>query len=166
MAYGNLSDHAYSGALSAAVVRFVKAVVVSRDDYYNQHIVKQNHLQPLVDLFFANGKDKYNLVNSAIISIFDYIKKVLFDMCAALAQGHVKGTSQAGGLASSASMGPTCTHARGGTKSEIGDSEPTLHMGDELARETFEQGKWEDGLGSAWCWTQPAWPPTPAGAQA
>jgi protein phosphatase-4 regulatory subunit 3 len=50
-------------------------MVAAKDDFYNRHIMKFNLFDPIVQLFVANGK-KYNLINSAVIELFDYIRKV------------------------------------------------------------------------------------------
>jgi len=39
------------------------------------HFVKNNLLKPIVDAFLSNG-DRYNLLNSAILELFEYIRKV------------------------------------------------------------------------------------------
>ena len=61
--------------LLAGVVRFFRKVVAMRDDFYDRYIVKGNLFKPLVDLFMANGT-KYNLLNSALIELFEYIRIV------------------------------------------------------------------------------------------
>lgn len=41
------------------------------------HIVKNNLFKPIIDAFVANG-DRYNLLNSAVLELFEYIRKVFF----------------------------------------------------------------------------------------
>jgi len=58
--------------LGLAVLRFFRAIVSSKDQFYHRHIVKEDLLRPIVETFFEN--EKYNLVNSAIIGLFEQIK--------------------------------------------------------------------------------------------
>lgn len=39
------------------------------------YIAKHNLLKPVVDAFVANG-DRYNLLNSAVLELFEHIRKV------------------------------------------------------------------------------------------
>lgn len=39
------------------------------------YIAKHNLLKPVVDVFVANG-DRYNLLNSAVLELFEHIRKV------------------------------------------------------------------------------------------
>lgn len=54
----------------------MELVFVWQDEQLLSHIVKKNHLKPIVDAFIANG-DRYNLLNSAVLDLFEYIRKVL-----------------------------------------------------------------------------------------
>ncbi|KAL2465250.1 hypothetical protein Adt_41101 [Abeliophyllum distichum] len=47
-----------------------------RDEDTMNHIVKNNLFKPVVDAFFANG-DRYNLLNSVVLELFEYIRKSL-----------------------------------------------------------------------------------------
>ncbi|KAL5700910.1 hypothetical protein ACHQM5_026308 [Ranunculus cassubicifolius] len=60
--------------LVVAAVRFVRAIISRHDEQLLGHIVKNNVLKPIVDAFVANG-NKYNLLNSAILELFEYIRK-------------------------------------------------------------------------------------------
>ncbi|XP_071476221.1 serine/threonine-protein phosphatase 4 regulatory subunit 3-like isoform X1 [Diadema antillarum] len=59
--------------LVLCAVRFFRKVVAMRDDFYDRYIVKGNLFRPLVVSFMANGP-KYNLLNSALIELFEYIR--------------------------------------------------------------------------------------------
>jgi len=48
-----------------------------KDDFYNRYIVKCDLLRPVTDAFVANGLTKYNLFNSAVIELFEFIHMVL-----------------------------------------------------------------------------------------
>ena len=58
-----------------AAVRFCRKIVGLRDEFYNRYIVRNNLLAPIVKFFVAQGQ-RYNLLNSAIIELFEYIHKV------------------------------------------------------------------------------------------
>jgi hypothetical protein len=61
-----------SGAECAAV-RFVRRLISLENGIaFQKHVVTKNLFEPIVDIFLANG-DKYNLLNSAIIELMDYI---------------------------------------------------------------------------------------------
>jgi len=47
-----------------------------KDDFYNRYIVKCDLLKPVIDAFVANGLTKYNLFNSAVIELFEFILTV------------------------------------------------------------------------------------------
>ncbi|KAL9225133.1 hypothetical protein vseg_001090 [Gypsophila vaccaria] len=59
--------------LVAAAVRFVRTVISRNDENLGNYIVKRNLLKPIVDAFVANG-DRYNLLNSAVLELFEYIR--------------------------------------------------------------------------------------------
>nr|XP_054758170.1 serine/threonine-protein phosphatase 4 regulatory subunit 3A-like isoform X1 [Lytechinus pictus] len=59
--------------LVLCAVRFFRKVVAMRDDFYNRYIVKGNLFEPLVSLFNVN-RSKYNLLNSALIELFEFIR--------------------------------------------------------------------------------------------
>ena len=50
-------------------------MVALKDDNYNRHIVKNNLFAPVVDAFFDN-QGRYNLLDSAVIELFEFIKTV------------------------------------------------------------------------------------------
>lgn len=47
---------------------------VLQDDFYLRHLIKNNLLDPVMDAFFANG-DRYNLLNSAVLEMVEFIRK-------------------------------------------------------------------------------------------
>jgi hypothetical protein len=59
-------------SLSAAV-RFCRRMVGLTDEFYNRYIIYKNLFSPIVKAFMANGR-RYNLVNSAILELFDFIR--------------------------------------------------------------------------------------------
>ncbi|XP_019054595.1 PREDICTED: serine/threonine-protein phosphatase 4 regulatory subunit 3-like isoform X2 [Nelumbo nucifera] len=60
--------------LVVAAVRFMRTIISRNDDHLLQHIVKNNLLKPIIEAFISNG-NRYNLLNSAILDLFEYIRK-------------------------------------------------------------------------------------------
>ncbi|KAB1213860.1 Serine/threonine-protein phosphatase 4 regulatory subunit 3 [Morella rubra] len=60
--------------LVVAAVRFVRTILLRHDEHLINHIVKNNLLKPIVDAFVGNG-DRYNLLNSAVLELFEFIRK-------------------------------------------------------------------------------------------
>ncbi|CAO2832121.1 unnamed protein product [Amaranthus hypochondriacus] len=60
--------------LVVAAVRFVRTVISRNDENLNNYVIRRNLLKPIVDAFVANG-DRYNLLNSAVLELFEYIRK-------------------------------------------------------------------------------------------
>lgn len=47
-----------------------------QDDHLTNYIVKNNILKPIIDAFVDNG-NRYNLLNSAVLDLFEHVRKVL-----------------------------------------------------------------------------------------
>ncbi|XP_073047009.1 uncharacterized protein [Primulina eburnea] len=60
--------------LIVAAVRFVRTLISRNDEHLMNHFVKNNLFKPIVDAFVANG-DRYNLLNSSVLELFEYIRK-------------------------------------------------------------------------------------------
>lgn len=60
--------------LVVAAVRFVRTVISRNDENLNNYIMRRHLFKPIVDAFVANG-DRYNLLNSAVLELFEYIRK-------------------------------------------------------------------------------------------
>ncbi|KAM3338171.1 serine/threonine-protein phosphatase 4 regulatory subunit 3 isoform X1 [Capsicum galapagoense] len=60
--------------LVVAAVRFVRTLISRNDEYLMNHIAEKNLLKPIVNAFVANG-ERYNLLNSAVLELFEYIRK-------------------------------------------------------------------------------------------
>ncbi|OMO53554.1 hypothetical protein CCACVL1_28558 [Corchorus capsularis] len=60
--------------LVVAAVRFVRTILSRHDEHLINHFVKNNLLKPVIDAFVANG-NRYNLLNSAVLELFEYIRK-------------------------------------------------------------------------------------------
>lgn len=61
--------------LFPGALRFMRKIIGLKDDFHNRYIIKGDLFLPVVEAFKANGK-KYNLLNSAMIEMFEYIKVV------------------------------------------------------------------------------------------
>ncbi|ERN03083.1 serine/threonine-protein phosphatase 4 regulatory subunit 3 isoform X4 [Amborella trichopoda] len=60
--------------LVVAAVRFLRTIISRNDEFLLRHIVKHNLLKPVVEVFVANG-NRYNLLHSAVLELFEYIRK-------------------------------------------------------------------------------------------
>ncbi|CAF1677415.1 unnamed protein product [Rotaria magnacalcarata] len=59
--------------LQLSALRFLRKIVGLKDEQYNLAIVRNNYFAPIVDSFKAN-KRRYNLLNSALIELFEFIR--------------------------------------------------------------------------------------------
>ncbi|XP_039166546.1 serine/threonine-protein phosphatase 4 regulatory subunit 3 [Eucalyptus grandis] len=60
--------------LVVAAVRFFRTILSRHDEHIISHIVRNNLLKPIVDAFVRNG-DRYNLLNSVVLELLEYIRK-------------------------------------------------------------------------------------------
>ncbi|XP_058076117.1 uncharacterized protein LOC131224775 isoform X2 [Magnolia sinica] len=60
--------------LVVAAVRFLRTIISRNDDHLHRHIVKNNLLKPIIHVFISNG-NRYNLLNSAVLELLEYIRK-------------------------------------------------------------------------------------------
>ncbi|KAI3690946.1 hypothetical protein L2E82_49159 [Cichorium intybus] len=60
--------------LVVAAIRFIRTLVSLKDEQVMNHMAKNNLLKPIVDVFIGNGS-RYNLLNSAVLELFEYIRK-------------------------------------------------------------------------------------------
>ena len=61
--------------LLAAALRLFRKVVGLKDDFYNRYLIKGDLFKPLIESFLRNGT-KYNLLNSAMIELFEFMRSV------------------------------------------------------------------------------------------
>ena len=59
----------------AAALRLFRKVVGLKDDFYNRYLIKGDLFKPLIESFLRNGT-KYNLLNSAMIELFEFMRSV------------------------------------------------------------------------------------------
>ena len=56
-------------------LRFLRRIVGLKDEFYNRYIVKGQLFDPVIATFKENGQ-RYNLLNSAIVELFEFIRAV------------------------------------------------------------------------------------------
>ncbi|KAM3962442.1 serine/threonine-protein phosphatase 4 regulatory subunit 3 flfl [Aphomia sociella] len=59
--------------LVLGALRFMRKIVALKDEYYNRYIIKGNLFAPVVDAFLRNN-GRYNLLDSAVLELFEFIK--------------------------------------------------------------------------------------------
>ncbi|XP_035938288.2 serine/threonine-protein phosphatase 4 regulatory subunit 3B-like [Halichoerus grypus] len=65
------SDKNNTNCLSA--LRFMRRMIGLKDEFYNCYIIKGNLFEPVVNAFLDKGT-RYNMLNSAVIELFEYIR--------------------------------------------------------------------------------------------
>lgn len=66
----NILYCSFPGAL-----RFMRRIIGLKDEFYNRYIMRNFLFEPVVKAFLNNGS-RYNLMNSAIIEMFEYVRVV------------------------------------------------------------------------------------------
>ena len=51
----------------------MRKIIALKDEFYNRYIIKGNLFSPVIDALISNY-DRYNLLNSAILEMFEFIK--------------------------------------------------------------------------------------------
>ncbi|XP_061546619.1 serine/threonine-protein phosphatase 4 regulatory subunit 3-A-like isoform X2 [Phycodurus eques] len=59
--------------LALCALRFMRRIIGLKDESYNRYIIKGNLFEPVINALLDNGT-RYNLLNSAIIELFEFIK--------------------------------------------------------------------------------------------
>merc|ERR1719471_1454650 len=59
--------------LKLCAVRFMRKIINLKDEFYNRYIIKGNLFVPAGDALVSNY-DRYNLLNSAILEMFEFIR--------------------------------------------------------------------------------------------
>ncbi|PWA79857.1 binding protein [Artemisia annua] len=60
--------------LVVAAIRFIRTLMSIKDEQLMNHIARNNLFKPILDVFVGNGS-RYNLLNSAVLELFEYIRK-------------------------------------------------------------------------------------------
>lgn len=53
----------------------MRKIIGLKDEFYNRYIMRNFLFEPVVKAFLNNGS-RYNLINSAIIEMFEYVRVV------------------------------------------------------------------------------------------
>lgn len=53
----------------------MRKIIALKDEFYNRYIVKGDLFLPVIDAFIRNN-GRYNLLDSAILEMFEFIKLV------------------------------------------------------------------------------------------
>ena len=56
-------------------LRFMRRIIGLKDEFYNRYIMRNFLFEPVIKAFLNNGS-RYNLMNSAIIEMFEYVRVV------------------------------------------------------------------------------------------
>ncbi|XP_046997787.1 serine/threonine-protein phosphatase 4 regulatory subunit 3 isoform X3 [Schistocerca americana] len=59
--------------LVLCALRFMRKIIALKDEFYNRYIIKGNLFAPVIDAFIRNN-GRYNLLDSAILEMFEFIK--------------------------------------------------------------------------------------------
>uniref|UniRef100_A0A8C1F9B4 Serine/threonine-protein phosphatase 4 regulatory subunit 3 n=1 Tax=Cyprinus carpio carpio TaxID=630221 RepID=A0A8C1F9B4_CYPCA len=58
---------------SKGALRFMRKIIGLKDEFYNRYIMRNFLFEPVVKAFLNNGS-RYNLINSAVIEMFEYVR--------------------------------------------------------------------------------------------
>lgn len=58
----------------------MRRIIGLKDEFYNRYIMRNFLFEPVVKAFLKNGS-RYNLMNSAIIEMFEYVRVVSVPRC-------------------------------------------------------------------------------------
>ncbi|XP_026551832.1 serine/threonine-protein phosphatase 4 regulatory subunit 3B isoform X3 [Pseudonaja textilis] len=59
--------------LALCALRFLRRIIGLKDEFYNRYITKGNLFEPVINALLDNGT-RYNLLNSAVIELFEFIR--------------------------------------------------------------------------------------------
>lgn len=71
---GSRSTHSLR-FLAPGALRFMRRIIGLKDEFYNRYIMRNFLFEPVIKAFLNNGS-RYNLMNSAIIEMFEYVRVV------------------------------------------------------------------------------------------
>lgn len=58
----------------------MRRIIGLKDEFYNRYITKGNLFEPVINALLDNGT-RYNLLNSAVIELFEFIRVVSSAVC-------------------------------------------------------------------------------------
>ena len=56
-------------------LRFMRKIIALKDEFYHRYIIKGNLFAPVIDALISNN-GRYNLLDSAILEMFEFIRMV------------------------------------------------------------------------------------------
>ncbi|XP_018876581.1 serine/threonine-protein phosphatase 4 regulatory subunit 3B isoform X7 [Gorilla gorilla gorilla] len=62
-----------SNTICPGALRFMRRIIGLKDEFYNRYITKGNLFEPVINALLDNGT-RYNLLNSAVIELFEFIR--------------------------------------------------------------------------------------------
>lgn len=65
----------FLSAYFLGALRFMRRIIGLKDEFYNRYIMRNFLFEPVIKAFLNNGS-RYNLMNSAIIEMFEYVRVV------------------------------------------------------------------------------------------
>lgn len=114
--------------LALCALRFMRKIIGLKDDFYCRYIIKGSLFKPVVEAFLANG-NRYNLLNSAIIELFEFIKledmTCMKSLCAHIVETHMKELETVNYVNTFKSLKLTYEQ-QDGLKDKVFDSTPSL----------------------------------------
>uniref|UniRef100_A0A2K6EXN2 Protein phosphatase 4 regulatory subunit 3B n=1 Tax=Propithecus coquereli TaxID=379532 RepID=A0A2K6EXN2_PROCO len=63
----------YLSVYDFCALRFMRRIIGLKDEFYNRYITKGNLFEPVINALLDNGT-RYNLLNSAVIELFEFIR--------------------------------------------------------------------------------------------
>ncbi|XP_075869537.1 serine/threonine-protein phosphatase 4 regulatory subunit 3 isoform X2 [Nelusetta ayraudi] len=80
------SQHAF---LALCALRFMRRIIGLKDEFYNRYIMRNFLFEPVIKAFLNNGS-RYNLMNSAIIEMFEYVRVDVKSLTAHIVENYWK----------------------------------------------------------------------------
>uniref|UniRef100_A0A8C6X2G8 Serine/threonine-protein phosphatase 4 regulatory subunit 3B n=1 Tax=Naja naja TaxID=35670 RepID=A0A8C6X2G8_NAJNA len=62
-----------NNTICPGALRFLRRIIGLKDEFYNRYITKGNLFEPVINALLDNGT-RYNLLNSAVIELFEFIR--------------------------------------------------------------------------------------------
>ncbi|XP_059212261.1 serine/threonine-protein phosphatase 4 regulatory subunit 3 isoform X2 [Centropristis striata] len=80
------SQHAF---LALCALRFMRRIIGLKDEFYNRYIMRNFLFEPVIKAFLNNGS-RYNLMNSAIIEMFECVRSDVKSLTAHIVENYWK----------------------------------------------------------------------------
>ncbi|XP_040849367.1 serine/threonine-protein phosphatase 4 regulatory subunit 3B isoform X5 [Ochotona curzoniae] len=69
----NIIESNKNNTVCPGALRFMRRIIGLKDEFYNRYITKGNLFEPVINALLDNGT-RYNLLNSAVIELFEFIR--------------------------------------------------------------------------------------------